>query len=156
MDQDSIDRVPPEEVDGLIFACSLAGAGGAVRLDWEGVESWTPDDPPLWLHVNGAADRVREWLDEQFRLTLRETTDRSQRHIEEIDAARERAIFLTDDVANRLNERLNRNLYVLSIVAAIFLPLASLRGCPASMSAECRTLTMATRSGSHVPFLVSC
>ena len=115
MDQDSIDRVPPEEVDGvdgLIFACSLAGAGGAVRLDWEGVESWTPDDPPLWLHVNGAADRVRE--------------------------------------------RLNRNLYVLSIVAAIFLPLASLRGCPASMSAECRTLTMATRSGSHVPFLVSC
>ncbi|QLC26620.1 zinc transporter ZntB [Parasphingopyxis algicola] len=287
------DRAPLEETEGLIFACSLDGAGGAKRIGWDGVESWTPEDAPLWLHVNGAADRVRDWLsgagglteptagamlspesrprvfhgakgfvvilrginlnpgsavedmvalrmwsdgrrlitvreeklrtvrdlyerliasdngprtiaelfvelvdrlterigsvvleyddrldaieaqadqgdpedlrrqlgnlrqelvglrrylgpqrealnrmmaeapdwiDERQKLTLRETTDRSQRHIEEIDAARERAIVLKDDVANRLNEQLNRNLYVLSIVAAIFLPLSFLTG----------------------------
>lgn len=287
------DRAPLEETDGLIFACALDGKGGAQRFGWEAVENWAQDDAPLWLHVDGASERVQnwlpaagglteptagavlttesrprvfygskgyvailrginlnpgsdvedmvalhmwtdgkrlitvreeklrtvrdvyemliagdggpatipelflllidmlteriasvvleyddrldaieaeaekgdpedlrrelgdlrqelvglrrylgpqrealkrmmadapDWLDTQLRMNLRETTDRSQRHIEEIDAARERAIVLKDDVANRLNERLNRNLYVLSIVAAVFLPLSFLTG----------------------------
>lgn len=286
------DRAPLEDDDGLIFACALDGKGGAERLGWEAAERWLESDAPLWLHVNGASERVQrwlpeggglteptasavltaesrprvffgskgyvailrginlnpgsdvedmvalhmwcdgkrlitvreeklrtvrdgyemlvagngpatipelflqlidmlterigsvvleyddrldaieaeaekgdpedlrheladlrqelvglrrylgpqrealkrmmadapDWLDERLRLILRETTDRSQRHIEEIDAARERAIVLKDDVANRLNEQLNQNLYVLSIVAAIFLPLSFLTG----------------------------
>ncbi len=68
------------------------------------------------------------WLDASQLLQLREIGDRSQRHLEEIDAARERALVLKDDVANRLNETLNRNMYVLSIVAAIFLPLSFITG----------------------------
>jgi zinc transporter len=290
---ETLDRIPLDEVDGLIFACLLDGEGGAERVGWEGVESWTPDRPPLWLHVNGASERVRQWLptdgglteptagamlssesrprvfhgsrgyvailrgvnlnpgseiedmvalriwsdgkrlitvreeklrtvrdlyeelvgkkagpasipalfvdliddltdriggvvveyddqlddieerserddpselrqrlgdlrqevvgvrrflapqrealnrlmadppawlDQRMGLTLRETADRTQRHIEEIDAARERALVLKDDIANRLSEQLNRNMYVLSIVAAIFLPLSFITG----------------------------
>lgn len=78
--------------------------------------------------LNRMTTDAPDWIGERQKLTLRETTDRSQRHLEEIDAARERAIVLKDDVANRLNEQLNRNLYVLSIVAAIFLPLSFLTG----------------------------
>jgi len=69
-----------------------------------------------------------QWLDEHHLLQLREIGDRSQRHLEEIDAARERALVLKDDVANRLNETMNRNMYVVSIVAAIFLPLSFVTG----------------------------
>lgn len=293
MGQDFVERPPLDEDDGLIFACKLDGKGGAEAVGWEAVENWTQRDAPLWLHVNGASERVQDWLsgpgglteptagailssesrprvfhgskgfvailrginlnpgsevedmvslriwsdgkrlitvreeklrtvrdlyevlivghhgpptisalfvalvdglterigsvvleyddrldaievqaerdepedlrrqladlrhelvgirryigpqrealnrmmadapdwlDELQKLTLRETIDRSQRHLEEIDAARERAVVLKDDVANQLNEQLNRNLYVLSVVAAIFLPLSFLTG----------------------------
>lgn len=293
MRDDPEDRLPLDEAEGLIFACLLDGKGGAERIGWEGVESWTPTHPPLWLHVNSGSERVRRWLptdgglteptagamlsqesrprsfhgskgfvailrgvnlnpgsevedmvslhiwsdghrlitvreeklrtvrdvyeelvtkkegpetvpalfielidhltdrigaivelyddqldameerterddpaelrqqlgdlrqevvgvrrflapqrealnrlmadppawlDQRMLLDLRETTDRTQRHIEEIDVARERALVLKDDVANRLSEQMNRNMYVLSIVAAIFLPLSFLTG----------------------------
>ncbi|NNC71957.1 MAG: zinc transporter ZntB [Sphingomonadaceae bacterium] len=284
---------PADEEDGLIFACTLDGKGSAETVDWDYVEKWTPEGPPLWLHVNGASPRVREWisaggglteptagvmlspesrprvfrgakgyvavlrginlnpgsdtedmvslrmwsdghrlitvreeklksvrevfefltverdgpgtipelclrlaeqltakigavvldyddqldaiesemddgdsvelrrrlgdlrqeivgvrrhlapqrealnqlmadppdwLGQQQVLMLRELTDRSQRHIEEIDAARERAVVLKDDIANRLSETMNRNMYVLSIIAGIFLPLSFMTG----------------------------
>lgn len=287
------DREPLPETDGLVFACLLDGAGGATPVGWDEVESWTPEQGMLWLHVNGGAERVREWLptggglteptagamlsaesrprvfygnkgcvailrgvnlnpgsevedmvalrmwsdgqrmitvreeklrtvrdlyeelvsegggptnipdlfvqlierltdrigavvieyddqlddieartetdepadlrhqiadlrqevvglrrflapqrealnrlmaeppkwiDQSHLLSLREATDRSQRYIEEIDTARERALVLKDDVANRLTETMNRNMYILSIVAAIFLPLGFLTG----------------------------
>ena len=287
------ERQPLDEADGLIFACLLDGEGGAQRVGWEAVESWSPSRPPIWLHVNGSSERVRtwlptegglteptagamlspesrprvfhgskgfvailrgvnlnpgsevedmvalrvwcdgrrlitvreeklrtvrdlfehlvgvgdgpktasdlfvalieqlidrigavvveyddqldaieeraetddpadlrrelgdlrqelvglrrflapqrealnrlgmeppEWLDETHRLSLREVIDRSQRFLEEIDTARERGLVLKDDVANRLNETLNNNMYILSIVAAIFLPLSFLTG----------------------------
>lgn len=292
-DQDFEERQPLDEADGLIFACLLDGQGGAEQIGWEGVESWSPSRAPIWLHVNGASERVRawlpteggltqptagamlssesrprvfhgskgfvailrgvnlnpgsktedmvalrvwcdgkrlitvreeklrtvrdifehlvgvgdgpvspsdlfveliekltdrigavvveyddqldgieersekddpselrrelsdlrqelvglrrflapqrealnrltmeppEWLDDRHRLGLREVIDRSQRFLEEIDTARERGLGLKDDIANRLNETLNSNLYVLSIVAAIFLPLSFLTG----------------------------
>lgn len=69
-----------------------------------------------------------DWIGDQSRLALRETTDRLQRYIEDLDAARERAIVLKDDIANRLAETMNRNMYILSIIAAIFLPLGFATG----------------------------
>lgn len=292
-EQSTEDRPPLNEIDGLIFACSLDGEGGAATLGWDAVEAWTPEQGPLWMHVNGGSPRVRQWLasggglteptagamlaaesrprffhgsrgsvavlrgvnlnegsepqdmvalrmwcdgtrlitvreeklktvrdlyeamvserngpttipelfvrlieklterigtvvienddkldaieadaetgdptnlrrqlgdlrqeivglrrflapqrealnqlmadspawlSQQHRLVLREITDRSQRHLEEIDAARERALVLKDDFANRLTEAMNRNMYVISIVAAVFLPLSFITG----------------------------
>ncbi|MBC2778496.1 zinc transporter ZntB [Parasphingopyxis marina] len=293
MDKELAEHLPLDEADGLIFACLLDGEGGADRIGWEGVESWTPTHPPLWIHVNSSVERVRRWLPtdgglteptsgamlssesrprvfhgskgfvailrginlnpgtevedlvslhmwsdgerlitvreeklnstrnlfqklvteregphtipqlyveliddltngiggivaeyddqlddieerterddpselrqelgdlrqevvglrrflapqrealnrlmadppgwlgERLGLELREIADRTQRHIEEIDVARERALVLKDDIANRLSEQMNRNMYVLSIVAAIFLPLSFITG----------------------------
>jgi zinc transporter len=70
------------------------------------------------------------WIaeDEQARARLRETADRITRYVEDLDAARERAAVVQDELANRLGEQLNTRLYVLSIVAAIFLPLGFVTG----------------------------
>ena len=69
-----------------------------------------------------------EWMDEQSRLRLRETADRPTLYVEALDAARERSAVLRDDINNRMTERMNRNMYVLSIIAAIFLPLGFITG----------------------------
>lgn len=62
------------------------------------------------------------------RIDLRETADQVTRLTEEIDAARERAMVLQDQLTDQRAEEMNRNMMVLSVVAAIFLPLGFLTG----------------------------
>jgi len=69
-----------------------------------------------------------DWFTDECRLRLRETIDRLLRYIEEIDAARERAVVAKDDIANQLAEATNKTLYILAIVSGVFLPLAFLTG----------------------------
>ncbi|MBT8473262.1 MAG: zinc transporter ZntB, partial [Marinicaulis sp.] len=59
---------------------------------------------------------------------LRETADKVTRLTEEIDAARERAMVLQDQLTDQRAEEMNRNMMILSVVAAIFLPLGFLTG----------------------------
>ena len=68
------------------------------------------------------------WMDHALGRSLRETSDRLLRYLEELDAARERAVVIRDEIANRLSEDMNRNMYALSIIAGIFLPLGLLTG----------------------------
>jgi zinc transporter len=68
------------------------------------------------------------WLVEQDRMRLRETYDRLSRYIEDLDAARERAAVTQEELISRLSEQMDNRMYVLSIVAAIFLPLGFLTG----------------------------
>lgn len=69
-----------------------------------------------------------DWLSDVDRAGLREVTDRTVRYIEELDAARERAIVVQEELMSRLSEQMDRRMYVLSIVAALFLPLGFLTG----------------------------
>lgn len=69
-----------------------------------------------------------EWLTEMDRTYLREVSDRVVRYVEDIDSARERATVAQDTLNGRLSEQMNRNLYVMSVVAAVFLPLGLLTG----------------------------
>lgn len=69
-----------------------------------------------------------EWLGERERLQLREVTDRTTRYIEDLDAARERAAVVQEELNSRLSEQMDRRMYVLSIVAALFLPLGFITG----------------------------
>jgi zinc transporter len=59
---------------------------------------------------------------------LGEVADDITRHVENLDAARERAAVVQDELMNRLSEQLNKNMYVLSIIAGIFLPLGFIVG----------------------------
>ncbi|HCK32803.1 MAG TPA: zinc transporter ZntB, partial [Rhodospirillaceae bacterium] len=68
------------------------------------------------------------WLDEKHRRQLQENQDRLTRYVEELDAIRERSQIIKDELANALADRMNKNMYVLSIIAAIFLPLGFLTG----------------------------
>lgn len=68
------------------------------------------------------------WLDDTQRGRMREAADRVTRFVEELDAIRERAGLLHEELSNRLSERMNNNMYVLSIVAVIFLPLGLITG----------------------------
>jgi zinc transporter len=68
------------------------------------------------------------WFSDLDRLRLREVSDRLIRYIEDLDAARERAAVIQEELATRLSEQLNERMYVLAIVAALFLPLGFLAG----------------------------
>jgi zinc transporter len=73
------------------------------------------------------SERV-EWLSDRDRMNLREISDRAMRFIEDLDSARERATVTQEELLSRLSEQMNRRMYVLSIVAAVFLPLGFLTG----------------------------
>lgn len=67
------------------------------------------------------SERV-EWLDDMQRALLREVAERTMRHVEELDAGRERAQVVQDELNNRLADQMNRTMYLLTVVAAILLP----------------------------------
>jgi zinc transporter len=68
------------------------------------------------------------WLTELDRGRLREVADRITRYVEDLDSARERATVTQEELAGRLAEQTNKTMYVLSLVAAVFLPLGLLTG----------------------------
>ena len=68
------------------------------------------------------------WLSDKDKLNLRELVERNARFVEAIDAARDRAAVTQEELDNRLAEHTNKAVYVLSIVAAIFLPLGFITG----------------------------
>ena len=65
-----------------------------------------------------------EMLDAIDAAHFRELADETTRYVEDLDSVRERATVIQDEVLNRLTERQNRNSYVLTVVAAIMLPLS--------------------------------
>ena len=67
-------------------------------------------------------------LADSERMRLREVGDRVTRYVEDIDALRERAAVTNDELGTQLAETMNRRMYVLSLVAAVFLPLGLLTG----------------------------
>lgn len=68
------------------------------------------------------------WLDHTHKRRLQESLDRLVRYTEDLDTIRERAQIVKDELANALSDRMNKNMYVLSVIAAIFLPLGFLTG----------------------------
>lgn len=68
------------------------------------------------------------WMDAMHKRRLQESLDRVLRYIEDLDEIRERAQIVKDELASTLADRLNNNMYVLSVIAAIFLPLGFLTG----------------------------
>ena len=68
------------------------------------------------------------WLKEHDRSKLREAVDRITRLAEELEAIRERASVVQDQLMERRADAMNRNMLVLAVVAAIFLPLGLLTG----------------------------
>ena len=69
-----------------------------------------------------------DWLDRDNVLRLQEAQNNITRFVEDLQSLRERSHSVQDEVANILTERLKRNTYMFSLIAAIFLPLSFLTG----------------------------
>ncbi len=68
------------------------------------------------------------WLSRQDLIRLREVYDHLTRYLEDLDQARESLAVTQEELLGRFSEQLNSRMYILSLVAAIFLPLSFLTG----------------------------
>jgi zinc transporter len=79
-----------------------------------------------------ALDRVYRqsggFLSDEDSLQLREEADRLTRYVEDLDLAREHALVIQEEMLNRVAQEQNQRVYLLSVVAAIFLPLTFVTG----------------------------
>ena len=69
-----------------------------------------------------------EWLEEEDRLHIREAADRFARMAEELEAVRERASLLHEQITDMRAEQLDQRSLIISAVALIFLPLTFITG----------------------------
>lgn len=68
------------------------------------------------------------WFEEHDRREIAETIDRLRRYLDDLDISKESALVLQDDLRGRAAAHSERTSYLLTIVAAIFLPLGFVTG----------------------------
>ncbi len=68
------------------------------------------------------------WLEENDRARMAESTNLLQRYIEDLDAVRERAMVIQEELGVRNNERLSKAVYIMSMCTVLFLPLNFVTG----------------------------
>ncbi len=72
--------------------------------------------------VGRIASEPGDLLTPEDRARLREDAEQLARSVDELDLVRERLLIVQEQLAARVNQRLARNTYLLSVVAAVFLP----------------------------------
>ncbi|MCW6508816.1 CorA family divalent cation transporter [Lichenifustis flavocetrariae] len=76
----------------------------------------------------GLLSRLPHWIEEQDAAKLRTAIERLGALGHDLDLVQERARLLQEQASARLMEATNRNLYILSIVTTIFLPMSLITG----------------------------
>lgn len=74
------------------------------------------------------AREAPDWFEDHDRREIAETIDRLRRYLDDIDISKESAVVLLDEIRARAISRSERTNYLLTIVAAVFLPLGFLTG----------------------------
>jgi len=67
-------------------------------------------------------------FEEEHRSRMRELANRATRYVEDLDAARARSAVIQDEISNQLAENVNNRMYLISVIAGIFLPLTLISG----------------------------
>ena len=78
--------------------------------------------------VGRFATHESELLPQTARNAAREESDRITRVVEELDIVRERAAVINEQLAAKRADEMNRNMMIISVVSAVFLPLGFLTG----------------------------
>lgn len=78
--------------------------------------------------LNSMLNQAYSWLYNDDKAKLNETINLLTRYLEELDSAIERAQVIQQTMSNQISEQLNQRMYVMSVVAALFLPLGFLTG----------------------------
>ena len=68
------------------------------------------------------------WINDWARRHFQENLDYITHMIEEADEARDKSQILHDELSNALTEKINRNMYRLSLITVIFMPLTFATG----------------------------
>lgn len=68
------------------------------------------------------------WWDEEATMDLRRAIARLTSTAQDLDLAADRARLLSEEIDSRMNEATNRNLYFVSVLAAVFLPITLISG----------------------------
>jgi zinc transporter len=69
-----------------------------------------------------------DMLGTNHRRDIKDTINRVTRFLEDLDAAKSRSSVIQDELANQVAQRINQRMYVVTIIAAIFLPLTFIAG----------------------------
>ncbi len=72
--------------------------------------------------------QCRSILNDAQAFELQEQTDRIIRYVEDLDLVRERCLVLQEELMNRIAQEQNARMYVLSIIASVFLPISFVTG----------------------------
>ncbi len=67
-------------------------------------------------------------LSSKHRTHLRESSNKIVRYVEDLDEARERAAIIQDELVRQQAEKLNSRMYIITVFAAVFLPLTFITG----------------------------
>ena len=78
--------------------------------------------------LDAAAELPCDWLDDRDRTDIREAANRFARMTEELDAIRERAALVSEQLAEARTAVIERRSFLISIAATIFLPLTFFTG----------------------------
>ncbi|MDH3643975.1 MAG: zinc transporter ZntB [Gammaproteobacteria bacterium] len=78
--------------------------------------------------LDSAYRNSRGTLSDATAFLFREQSDRIARYVEDLDLVRERTLVIQEELMNRLAQEQNQRMYVLSIVAAVFLPITFITG----------------------------
>ncbi|MXO65067.1 zinc transporter ZntB [Altericroceibacterium endophyticum] len=78
--------------------------------------------------LESIAREAPDWFEAHDRREISESIDRLRRYLDDLDISKESALVLQDDIRARSIARSERTNYLLTIVAAIFLPLGFVTG----------------------------
>ncbi len=75
-----------------------------------------------------ASAQFDDILDARTHAQFAEIRERTARLLDDLDVMRDRTQFIREEIADRRNDRMNRAMYSLSLVAGLFLPLGFMTG----------------------------
>lgn len=73
-------------------------------------------------------EHLPPWWDEEATIDLRRVLSRATSIAQDLELSCDRARLLTEEIDSRMNEATNRNLYLVSVLAAVFLPVTLISG----------------------------
>lgn len=78
--------------------------------------------------LNSLSQQRLTWISHDDQLRLREAADQATRVTEELDAVRERCAIVKDQLTDIRAEQMNKNMMILAVLSAVFLPLGLISG----------------------------
>lgn len=122
-----------EEISGRLDDCEVAVADPAQASDRAGIVELRRQLISLRKSLMPQRDVLERLYREPHaalgphqRTLLREPSHRVARLVDELEAARERAAVLMEEVGMQATEELNRRIYLFTVIAGIFMPLTFL------------------------------